>query len=276
MITKNDTKNPPSTIKKQTLVKNTKSNRTTGTRKSKPKKSGKTEIKGLVIAAVLFVAMLGGSIYLWNDSLRIGTEALQESYNSAYEKEKENAKNKWYQRAFERAEKKNHVSNEVSISIDKMEETQNLEVIKASDVEFITEDKDNNSDKVTAWLEVTGEGTFIVNLQAAEYIINNEEQHVLVRIPKPELKNITITKVEKKLFTDDFLDGDYSEGVHLAIKQRNAAMLRIQKSLMGNQTVYSNAKKVATNEIANLVKQFNTDIPDLKVDVEFFEKIQKK
>ena len=123
----------------------------------------------------------------------------------------------------------------------------------------------------TAWLEVEGEGTFIVDLQAAEFIIDNERKSVLARIPNPELKNIHIIRSTRRLFSDDYLNGSWSEGVDLRIKQNNEAQLRIENALLSNPYIFSNAKKVSANMIKNLVAQFNPDVPQLIVDVEFID-----
>ena len=224
-----------------------------------------------IIYAALVVVMIAAIVLIWNDSVKVGASALADMYNTAYSEEKDASYAKLYQSAFDRAEKKYHVSNTVIISVGNLEESERLEVLKATDVEFITEDSDKNSGGVTAWLEVTGQGTFVVDLKAAEFIINNEQRNVLVRLPNPELTNITITKSERKLFKDDLFNGSYSEGVSLAIKQRNEAALQIQKALMSNQFVYENAQKVAKSMITNLIKQFNPDIPDLTVDVEYMD-----
>ena len=241
------------------------------TKKPARKKPDKKTLgmKGIVISAILIVGLIAASIVLWNDSVKVGADALADMYNTAYKTEKDAVYQKLYKTAFERAEEKYHVSNTVIISIGNLEESEKLEVLKASDVEFITEDSDKNSGNVTAWLEVSGQGTFVVDLGAAEFLINNEQRNVLVRLPNPELSNVTITNAERRLFKDDFFNGSYSEGVTLALKQRNEATLQIQKALMANQFIYSNAQAVAKSMITNLVKQFNPDIPDLTVDVEF-------
>jgi len=241
--------------------------KTPGKKTPESKKSSIT----IIVSLVLIVALAAGSIVLFNGGISKGADSLMNSFSAAFTTEKDAAYEKLYQAAFDRAEQKYHVSNEVVISIGNLEESQKLEVLKASDVEFITEDKDNNSGNVTAWLEVNGEGTFVIDLQAAEYIVDNERRYVLVRIPNPELTNIKIKSTTRRLFSDDFKNGSYSEGVDLALKQRNEAQLQIQKSLMSNQYIYSNAKDVAVGMIKNLVRQFNPDIPDLTVDVEFMD-----
>ena len=240
-----------------------------------PKKSKKKinffKKYGITVSLIVLVVLAAACLLLLKNSIKIGAEALSNNYRAAYESEKDVAYNKLYQSAFDRAEKNYHVSNKVVISIGNLEETKKLEVIKANDVEFITQDKDRSSGNVTAWLEVSGEGIFVVDLKAAEFIVDNSRRYVLVRIPYPELTNVTIVNTTKRWFKDDLINGSYKEGVHLALKQRNEAILRIQKSLMSNQYIYNSAQTVARSMIENLVKQFNPDIPDLTVEVEFID-----
>lgn len=223
----------------------------------------------ICLATMIVLALI--SFWLFCDGIKAGAEALTVHYENAYSGEKDKAYQIMYNNAFEKAEKKYHVSNRGVISIKNLEEISRLEIIKANDVEFITENRNENSGKITAWLEVTGEGTFVIDLQAAEFIIDDEHQYVLVRVPHPTLTDVSITDTQKRFFEDDWKNGSYREGVELAQKQRNEASMRIQKSLMANQYVYLNAKSVAESMIQNLVKQFNPDIPELKVEVEFMD-----
>lgn len=227
--------------------------------------------QGITISLIVFVVLTVACLCLLKNSISIGAKTLFSNYSTAYELEKGATYQDLYASAFDRAKKNYLVSNRVVISIGNLEKSGKLEVLKANDVEFITEDRDNNFGNVTAWLEVTGEGVFVVDLKASEFIVDNGRRYVLVRIPYPELKNITITKTIKRWFKDDGKNGSYDEGVNLALKQQNEAGLRIHKALMSNQYIYSSAQDVAKSMIANLVKQFNSDVPDLTVEVEFID-----
>ena len=233
---------------------------------AKKKKARKPKYLTIGIIAFFLVVFC---VYLLLDTIRTGATSLIEHYKAAYEQERDITYDSFYQSAFERAEQNYHLSNTAVISIESLEECGKLEVMKANCVEFITEDRDSNSGNITAWLEVSGEGTFVVDLEAAEFIVNQEYSYVLARIPCPELTNITILDTTKRWFSDDWWNGSYSEGVDLAIKQRNEASLQIQKSLMSNVYIYSNAQEAAEQMLIQLIKQINTDIPDLTVEVEF-------
>ena len=153
-----------------------------------------------------------------------------------------------------------------------MKETANLEVLNVSDTEYIvSEDKDNGKG-ITSWLEVPGQGTYIVNLQAAEFIVDNEREYVLVRAPYPEITNISIDygNVKKLLFKNNIFDDSYSVGEDLARAQLNSADLLIKKEFASNQHFYLSAQDAAVSSIQCLVKQLNPKLPDLTVDVEFY------
>lgn len=235
-------------------------------KKEPPKKGNNlhktTKKYGLTAFIVLFVVLLAACLFLLRDAINVGAEALANSYSAAYESEKDAAYHELYQGAYDRAEAKYHLSSNALISIDSFDKTEKLEVLEANHVEFITKNRDESTDNITAWIEVTGKGKFIVDLRAAEFIVDNEHRYVLVRIPYPELTDITITNAVEKLFKDDFWNGSYSYGVHLAIDQLNDADLRIKKALMSNPYIYKNAQNVAVSMITNLVKKLNPDIPD--------------
>lgn len=258
---------PTENLPEKQAPKRTPAKKSTG----KPTVDMKKYIKkyGLVSSVVALIILIATCLFLLKDTIAIGSEALANSYSIAYENEKSAAYQELYQGAYDRAEERYHVSSKVLISIDSFEESEKLEVLEANHVEFITEDRDDNTDNITAWIEVSGKGTFVVDLKAAEFIVDNEHKFVLVRIPYPELTNVTITNAVQKLFKDDIWNGSYSDGVHLAVDQLNDADARIKKALMSNQYIYKNAQTVATSMIINLVKELNPDIPDLTVEVEF-------
>lgn len=226
---------------------------------------------GLTISIIAFIVLLTVCILLFKSAIGIGAEAVKDGYSAAYEANKNDAYDKFYWSAYNRAEAKYHVSNEVLISIENFEETEKLEVLEVNHVELITENGNYDNDKVVSWIKVPGKGTYVVDLNSAEFIVDNEHRYVCVRVPYPELTNITTGKPTRLLFKDDFWNGNYSDGVHLAVDQINDAEVRIKKALMANQYIYKNAQDVAISMISNLVKELNPDVPDIIVEVEFMD-----
>ena len=60
--------------------------------------------------------------------------------------------------------------------------------MKASDVEYVTDNYGVTNDKTASWLKVKGTGEFKVNLKTAEFLIDNARNSVTVRISKPKLE----------------------------------------------------------------------------------------
>lgn len=239
-------------------------------KKIKFKKPKKTTITVTLICACIVLGAL--SAFLFFDTINAGSESLKNAYLTNYYSEKESTYKEIYDYFYDYAENEYHVSNRAAIYVGDLKEQEKLEVLKVSDVEFIIEEKTDNSSNMISWLEVPGEGTFVVDLQAGEYIIDNARSYILVRVPYPELTNVKIdyANVEKLLFKDDWFNGNYSEGESLAQKQLEKAELLIKKEFLSNQNFYLNAQDAARSSIINLVKQLNPNVENLNVEVEFY------
>lgn len=219
-----------------------------------------------------FVIMGAFIIILGFGIIGAGSSALRDNYTAAYEKEKDAAYDAQYNKYYERAEKEYHVSNRTKISIEKIKETANLEVLNVSDTEYIISENEDNGNGISSWLEVPGQGTYIVNLQAAEFIVDDEREYVLVRAPYPEITNISIDykNVKKLLFKNNIFNDSFSVGEDLARAQLNSADILIKKEFASNQHFYLSAQEAAVSSIQCLVKQYNPKLPDMTVDVEFY------
>lgn len=241
-------------------------------RKEENTKKNRHKWTVMTILIVFCIVLITACIFLYFDAFKVGALALEDNYNSSYASEKNETYQKIYDVFFDVAEEKYHVSNMVSISIGDLKETEKLEILKVSDVEYIIEDKKDNSSNIISWLEVPGEGAFVVDLAAGEYIVDDEREYVLVRIPYPELTNVTIdyANVNKLLFENDIFNDSYSAGEDFAEQQLNKADLLIKKEFVSNQHFYLNAQDSARSTIINLVKQLNPKVPNITVEVEFY------
>ena len=66
------------------------------------------------------------------------------------------------------------------------------------------------------------------------------------------------------------LNDSYSVGAKLAKEMLDQGDLLIRKEFSSNQNYYKNAQDSAVSSIQYIVKQFNRDVEDLVVDVEFY------
>ncbi|MDE7416942.1 MAG: DUF4230 domain-containing protein [Lachnospiraceae bacterium] len=216
-------------------------------------------------------------IYCLCGLFKSGGTALVTTYQAVYKTEREAAYQEKYEDYKAAAEEKYHVSNKVSIYVGNLQEEQKLEVLKVNDVEFIIENREDNSSNIVSWLEVPGEGTFVVDLRAGEYIVDEERANVLVRVPYPELINVHIdyADVQKILFKNDMLNESYKIGEDLAKRQLDKADALLKKEFTSNQNFYLNAQEAAKHTIEALVKQLNPEVSNLSVDVEFYDMLEQ-
>lgn len=249
---------------------------------NKKKRGGFWERNGIIITA-LFLCLIFAAIgaYLTIDMITVGASVAGDAYITEKENRAEEVYQQFYQRSYEIAEKKHHVSNKTTITIGTLREQAKIEVLKVSDVEYVTEDKLNGNwlkdlfvGNLVSWLEVPGHGVFTVDLQSGEFIIDDDRQYVLIRVPTPALTEFTIETehVEVLYFNDSGIFDHSTEcGVDTAEKQLKSAHLTMLQEMSSNQTFYSLAQENTRDILTNLVKQLNPDKPDLIVEVEFMD-----
>ena len=196
---------------------------------------------------------------------------------NAYEKTKEQSADEVYQSYYDSsyhyAEKKNHVSNQTLITITKVEEINQLEVLEVSQNTVETESSENNASGTFTWLSMTGSAVYVVNLNTAEYVIDQQRSSVIVRIPKPTFEYRPIEEVEELITNTKhhLQNGSIKEGETITqdlIKKGNE---EIRSELKANQENLPKAKESAVSLITSLVKQANPEIPNLQVIVEFMD-----
>ncbi|WP_019680710.1 DUF4230 domain-containing protein [Ruminococcus flavefaciens] len=213
-----------------------------------------------ILAFVLLLLALGIAV-------KTSKSAYTESKNAAHDRVYAG----FYDKAFNYAERSNHVSNRISISLGNVRETANLRVLEVTDVEYIIENEDDNDDGISAWLEVPGKGFFSVDLQTSEFLIDEERREVIVRINEPVLSDFTIDyhNVNKLDFSNSGGNDSISVGEDIARKQCREAYSELHTAFLSDPKYLDSAKRSAENIITNLIKQLNPDIPDLNVIIEY-------
>ena len=164
-------------------------------------------------------------------------------------------------------------SNEVSVAVENVREEAKLEVLKVGDVEYIIQDGDKSNHGITSWLEVPGEGVFAVDLQASEFVVDNKHHYVLARIPSPILSECRVLyqDVVQLEFKNDMFNDSIKDGEELAQRQFKEAFAKMRTEFTSNPTYIEAACSAAETMVANLIKSFNPDIPDLVVEVDFID-----
>lgn len=220
-----------------------------------------------IIATTLFIIVIILAVFFFGSTITKSSVAAIYGYNNSKSLTREDTYKQFYSKGFEIGESRNHVSNIGSISIDNIKEKSDLEVLTLRDVVFICTDEDKK-----VWVQATGTGIFTVNLNAGEFIVDNNRHYVYIRIPQPELipDSINVDKVENLLFEHNMFHGSISEGVHLAQKIRSDAKAKIVEDFTSNQDYYNMAKEAAVSIITDMVYALNSNVDDICVNVEFY------
>ena len=234
-------------------------------------KSKKAKMKLVIgmycVAFFLTVICVSVCFTYWKKAAVVCAAATTEEYGSVKDAKINEIRQEWREKGYAAGEEEYHTSNRISINVENVRRTADLEVLEVRDIVYIVEDEN-----VQAWLKAAGKGVYTVDLAAGEYLIDNERHYVLVRVPRPELK-VDLEEAESVFYKDDrfIRNGSISEGANLAREQRAMAQMQLQEDVGSNQRFYQAAEDSAVGLIRSLVLEFNMDVSDLTVDVEFFD-----
>ncbi len=228
--------------------------------KEAQKKSNVKTIITIVVVAQVFLAIFAGAYF----------------FKSGYENAKTSTTNKIRQDAYDTVydltEGANHTSNRATIMLDGIKEKADLEVLQISTSFLYTSDDADKASNLTIWYKIPGTGTFTVDLQMTEFIVDAERHHVLVKAPLPAITKFKEEKAERLEYKDDRFapwSGSIQEGEAIARKMLYKAHVEMMKDLEAN-TEYMEAAKTSTQKlITNIIKALNPSVKDLTVTVEF-------
>ncbi len=245
-------------------------------REKRPSK--KKEIKTRHVlwgASILFGAaaavLLAVSLVIRGDAIAEAARDAADSFSAGFSEKSGEIRETMGAKGYDNGFEDYRTVNDVTIRLEEVRKTAKLEVMKVSSVVYI-HDTGALEGKVAAWLKVSGTGVYTVDMAAGEYVVDNENRYVLVRVPEPELSQVEITDKEKKLYRDKrwFTNGDPGQGVELAIAQLAQAQTELTEDIRNNQYANDSLENNAGIVISALVRSLNPDIPGLTVDVEFF------
>ena len=223
--------------------------------------------KSKVFHGFLFLLWLVILVSLWISGFSTRNDAANTAYQQAKESQREIRQNELYSQAFIRAEEAYHVSNEMMIYVGPVKEEQKLEVLKVFDIEY----KVYSAKNLEHWMEVPGMGVFVVDLEQAEFIVNNEERSVLVRLPQPIFTDFTIDTTNVDSIYTEGEKASASEGFDIITEQLKEAQTSMFNRIKNNQEYVDSAMQNALIQIRGLIYQFNPDIPDLEVTLEWID-----
>lgn len=213
---------------------------------------------------VIIVALLG--FYLVRGSIKTAAE----SVSNDFEKAKNEQYSEVFDEAWQKAYNKNRLSQEISIFIGDIQEISKLEVLKVSEQSYTIQDKETKNAGITYWTKNTVFGIYTVDLSIAEFIVDNKNNYILVRIPEPSLTVSPSGQYETKLYRKTTLsDGNNEEGSELAKKQLKAGEAALKKKIETNQSYKIKAKESAEEIIKNFIYVLNPDNDSLTIEIEY-------
>lgn len=229
------------------------------------KKSNVKTIIIIVVVTQIFLAVFAGAYF----------------FKTGYENAKSSTTNRIRQDAYDTVydltEGANHTSNRAVINLDGIEEKADLEVLQISTSYLYLSDEEDKAKDLTIWYKFPGTGTFTVNLEMTEFIVDSERHHVLVKAPLPAITKFKEEKAEKLEYKDDrfapVFQGSIQEGESIARKMLSQAHVEMMKALESDKEYMDAAKSSAQKLISNIIKALNPSIKNLAVTVEFINGI---
>lgn len=245
---------------------------------SESKNTAKNSKKINLILIGIFAVFMAVSLLIMNLGADKAKHSYLSSYDESYNNTYSNTYNDYVADGYKAGYEKYHVKNEVNIYVGDIQECSNLEVLNVSDFDYAISFSSDNNEKIDSVFEVTMIGTYCVNMQLSEFIIDNKNKTVTVRVQRPELTDF-ISSYEMLYFKkngniiDNFDKGNYSEGKEFANNQIKKCTDLIKQQLKTNQENDRNAEEAAINTLTNIITRLNPEIPDLKVFIEFDDTI---
>lgn len=234
------------------------------------KKNG--SVGTIVLYCFLAVLVIVG-ILMVRKAISVGTDSFKDSYNN----KKESISSEIYQKFYDEAEKKYHVTNRATINLGNIREESKLEVLKVIESTCVIQTDKERSEGNHRWVKYTGEGIFTIDLTISEFLVNNDKHYVLIRIPEPSMTEFQILNenTEYLMYAYDKLigNGSIEQGVSLSMDFQARAYTEIKNSIYDNQNYFIKAKESAKEELTKIVKLLNStdEMSDLVVEIEFFD-----
>ncbi len=229
-----------------------------------------------IIIFISICAIVGGVVLSFR-TLKNAKEASDSAFSKIYEETKQDTYDKFKQKAFDYFEQENHVQNRATINIGNIKEENLLEVLSVSDSWVKISNSNSSNDNTTRWVEFNATGVYTVDMKTSEFIIDNYNNFVLVKLKTPQLNHVALDNSSINIYNYDYetgflkINGDYNKGTEMAIDDRAEALNKLTEQLENNDENLSSAKISAEKLIKTFIKNVNPDIKfkDSDIQVEF-------
>ncbi|MCR4638960.1 hypothetical protein [Ruminococcus sp.] len=245
--------------------------------KTTRKTKRKSNLKGLkAVYIILLFTLIVVSIVLLLTSCANAKSASRAAFSNVFNDTKKKTYDQFKQKSFDYFEEQNHVSNRAKITIGNIKEENSLEVLSVSDSWVKISDPEEDEDRTTRWVEFNATGVYTVDMSISEFIIDDYNNFILVKLKTPQLNHIALDnntkaylyKYEKGFFE---LNGDYDSGVQMMLNDRAEALDNLTEQLENNDENLARAKMSTENLIRTFIKNINPELnlKDSDIQIEF-------
>lgn len=227
------------------------------------------------IILITTISVISSAILLTISGVNAKTSC-EDTFSRVYEETRQDTYDQYKQQAFDYFEKQNHVSNRAVLTVGSIKEENSLEVLSVSDCWIKISDPDDDADRTTRWVEFNASGVYTVDMSASEFIIDDYNDFILVKLKTPQLNHIALgtdTKVYLYTYEKGFLkwNGDYDSGVKMMLNDRAEALDKLTELLESNDANLAKAKASAESLIRTFIKNVNpgVDLKDSDIQIQF-------
>lgn len=216
-----------------------------------------------ILAVILIIICIAGSGLLFFLFGINAKKSCADSFSTVYDETKRKTYDQFKQKAFDYFEEQNHVSNQATLTIGNIKEENSLEVLSVSDSWVKISEPDQDADKTTRWVEFNATGVYTVDMSVSEFIIDDYNNYILVKLKTPQLSHIALDNAHTKAYLYKYekgffeLNGDYDSGVKMMLNDRAEALDKLTEQLESNDANLARAKTSTENLIRSFIKNVN-------------------
>lgn len=238
---------------------------------SQPKKKKNTFFKvlckhQLVIFICLLILLVAVNVVMFLLTLNLGGSAFSNSYKTNNDETKKEVHEDGYEHGHEETE----INAYEIISVDNVQKVKKLDVLTVLAQEYVIDDETSLKGHIE-WFRVKGYGTYSINLEGAEFVVDNANNYVFAKVARSTLEKTKYDEYELLATIDNSheLIKNQSTGANAGINQIHMFEEAISKHFENNNQAQDRVDEAGKKSIEELIKKSNPQVEDLVVKVEY-------
>ena len=233
----------------------------------------KRKLTSTNIMVILVIVLIGIAIVLPIVSINYGARKTYDEYAANFNDVSSKVSNKVKEAVFDYIEEKEQVSAEGTIYIGEIREISKLDVLEVGYDAYVIEDAKDNAVGLTVWEVIPGMAIYSVNLEIAEFTVDETRNYVLIKVPEPKMEYTISYDNRKLIFSNEGPSFNWTNksaaAGEIAHRQEERALEEIRNTLANNQEHFEKAKASAKDTLTRLVEVLNPGNDSLVIEIEF-------